>query len=570
MTPVPEQKATLTLVGSEPARGADASVRLISCLAHYVRDQLGDEVFDDVAREVEIDPLVLEHPSNWIGFDQLKKFHDTVWDRLGDEARFREASVYRYADSFGPMRYLLTMSSPAIMLRLAIKTFGLVSSVSDMEVLEARPNMIRARYTTTVREHESRPVCIARSTGSSWLPTLFGLPPAHVEEESCIAHGDECCTYVFRFYTRSHWMPALAGALVGVLVAAGIMQLGLGTIVGWISIPLIGALLGLIYELRSTYRLNLSYGERQRDALEALSREQAEARSEVWELHSRQKQWAKLLEEQVAERTATIESVLERFRSLSEERVTGMRGFSHDLRNPLQVIRFNIEFLKEFVREDQGRDILNDQKDAVDSMESMLNDLVALMQPQGATNRYRWETLEVAPLVSRFRRRLRALVFGRDIRTSVFRTREAPDHIVMDRLVFERIVDNLCTNAAKYTERGSIVLELDGTPGMLVIKVVDTGRGIPPERMGRIFQAGATPERERAARSLGVGLSVVTQLLDSVGGRLEVMSKPDRGTTFWAYFPVQPEQATTPSDTTSRETKEGSVARIVRIRSADR
>jgi two-component system sensor histidine kinase EvgS len=134
---------------------------------------------------------------------------------------------------------------------------------------------------------------------------------------------------------------------------------------------------------------------------------------------------------------------------------------------------------------------------------------------------------------------MRALVLGRDIRVSVFKTREAPEQIHIDTLVFERVIDNLFTNAAKYTERGSIVVELDGIPGFLTLKVSDTGCGIEEADIAHIFRPeGSAPER-RSSHSLGIGLSVVIRLLQQIGGRLEVMSKPAQGTTFWAHFPIQ-------------------------------
>jgi signal transduction histidine kinase len=173
----------------------------------------------------------------------------------------------------------------------------------------------------------------------------------------------------------------------------------------------------------------------------------------------------------------------------------------------------------------------------------------------------------VAELTERLRRRLRALVHGRDVRATVFGTREAPGSIDIDPLLLDRIADNLLTNAAKYTERGSIVVELDGIPGFLVIKVSDTGCGIDPDAMVRIFEPGGSSVDSRRGDSFGVGLSVVIQLLERIGGRLEVMSKPGDGTTFWVYLPLESLAEAQPSGTRARASGEVPLTRVVRIRS---
>ena len=77
-----------------------------------------------------------------------------------------------------------------------------------------------------------------------------------------------------------------------------------------------------------------------------------------------------------------------------------------------------------------------------------------------------------------------------------------------------------------------------------------------------------TPESRRGD-SFGVGLSVVVQLLDQIGGRLEVMSKPASGTTFWVYFPVAASSRTSRLDVDrQKESTDETLRRVVRIRRA--
>ena len=112
-------------------------------------------------------------------------------------------------------------------------------------------------------------------------------------------------------------------------------------------------------------------------------------------------------------------------------------------------------------------------------------------------------------------------------------------------------------------------MELDGTPGHLVIKVSDTGRGIAPEDLDLIFQPGGSSVESRRGDSFGVGLSVVVQLLDQMGGRLEVMSRPGSGTTFWVDFPLAaPEDRASRPDTPDGgvESVDLAVNRVVRVR----
>jgi signal transduction histidine kinase len=326
------------------------------------------------------------------------------------------------------------------------------------------------------------------------------------------------------------------------LVAAWVLSSSAGTVlVTWITVPLLAAVLAGTLEMARVHRVNLEFAQESHEAIEELAKQEATARREILELHQRQRDWTRLMEQQIAERTRTFEEFVSSLRASQEERVITLRGFSHDMRNPLTLLN-SIDALvmrMEDASQEEWRSLKEDHHAAVEQLNNMVRELAETFAPENGIIKMAPEPIKVEPLAERLRRRMRAMVFGRDIQVSVFATREAPEAIVIDPVIFDRIMDNLMTNAAKYTDDGSIIIELDGTPGYLVIKISDTGRGIDDTRIDNIFEAPDWNVKNRPRESWGVGLSVVVRLLADIGGRLEVMSKPDVGTTFWVYLPCE-------------------------------
>jgi signal transduction histidine kinase len=245
-----------------------------------------------------------------------------------------------------------------------------------------------------------------------------------------------------------------------------------------------------------------------------------------------------------------MQDVVERLDVVNKARQTTLRGVSHDLRNPLTWLSVETDFLRQYLAEagPQAQELVENHEQAVERMKRLLGELMQIAISDTSMIPLEGKTMDVTGLSERLRKRLSALVRDRDVRVSVFSNREAPHTIVTDALVFDRVVDNLLTNAAKYTTRGSIVVELDGTPGFLTIKVSDTGHGIKPEEIEKIFEAKKGLIPRGSVESYGVGLSVVVQLLDQIGGKLEVMSKEGQGSTFWAHFPVVMKTENDPPD----------------------
>jgi len=135
-------------------------------------------------------------------------------------------------------------------------------------------------------------------------------------------------------------------------------------------------------------------------------------------------------------------------------------------------------------------------------------------------------------------------VQGKPIIPSVLQTRDAPEAINLDPLVFDRVTDNLLTNAAKYTEPGGeIAVAARREEGEVAVAVRDSGIGLSPEMLPRVFDLFAQ-ERQAAGRApggLGLGLAIVRSLVELHGGSVAAASAGrGRGSEFTVRLPAAP------------------------------
>jgi signal transduction histidine kinase len=109
----------------------------------------------------------------------------------------------------------------------------------------------------------------------------------------------------------------------------------------------------------------------------------------------------------------------------------------------------------------------------------------------------------------------------------------------VDRTRLQQVVANLLDNAIKYTPAGGRV-EVEGElrPESVVLRVRDTGMGIPPEELPRIWDRLFRGDQSRSERGLGLGLSLVKAIVEAHGGQVAVESAPGRGALFTVSIPV--------------------------------
>jgi signal transduction histidine kinase len=112
-----------------------------------------------------------------------------------------------------------------------------------------------------------------------------------------------------------------------------------------------------------------------------------------------------------------------------------------------------------------------------------------------------------------------------------------PARADMDGL--SQVLANLLSNAVRYTPRGgTITVRAERRPGDLLVSIANTGDGIPPEDLDRVFERFYRVEksRDRARGGAGIGLAIVKQLVESAGGRVGAESR-DGTTRFWFSVP---------------------------------
>jgi two-component system phosphate regulon sensor histidine kinase PhoR len=108
-----------------------------------------------------------------------------------------------------------------------------------------------------------------------------------------------------------------------------------------------------------------------------------------------------------------------------------------------------------------------------------------------------------------------------------------------DPTALRQVLTNLVDNAIRHTATGEVVVQARASNGGVMVSVRDTGTGIRPEHLARIFERfyRVDTSRSREEGGTGLGLAIVKHLVEAHGGRVTATSEPEQGTTIDAWFP---------------------------------
>ena len=272
------------------------------------------------------------------------------------------------------------------------------------------------------------------------------------------------------------------------------------------------------------------------------------------------KVWTRLAEQRIEERVAERRADYERRVKEIERLRLRLRGLAHDIRNPLVAVRFISDEVFHEVVEESVRERVADQRAAVDRCADLISQMVRTMTSTSAEEKESSQPVfhRVELFADFVRARLRELS-GHEAAASVSMSPHTPSGAVTQARLLERVLDNLLSNAFEHAGGRDITVDFDGNPQEMVIRVSDGGPGLPADQL----EALVTGEARLMERSRGIGLSVVVNLIEELGGQLEVYAAPSAGTSFWVRVPVQPRSEAQDRDTSARR-----MASRVHLRSA--
>ena len=234
----------------------------------------------------------------------------------------------------------------------------------------------------------------------------------------------------------------------------------------------------------------------------------------------------------IDELTTLFNAMLDRIEGL----VNGMRGaldnVSHDLRTPMTHLRGSAELALAGPPDlERYREALADCVEEADRVLVMLTTLMDISEAESGAIELHREVMPLADIVAR------AVDLYRDTADAKAVTLEAHvDSTVVvsiDRLRFEQVAANLLDNAIKYTPSGGRVdISVARENGRALLRVRDTGVGIPTSELPRIWERLFRGDQSRTERGLGLGLSLVKAVVEAHGGTVSVDSTPGAGSTF--------------------------------------
>ena len=251
-----------------------------------------------------------------------------------------------------------------------------------------------------------------------------------------------------------------------------------------------------------------------------------------------------------------LEAANEEIQRIMNQRERLLLTITHDIKAPAASISGFIDLMKDYVSNPQGIECLQNIKNSAAHLSHLVASLLDYHQLENGLMKVQPASFSPAQLVAesvegmRLRAEEKGLEISFECKMKGMGTSDSSDSPMKkeffraDAFRIRQILDNLVSNAIKYTDQGSVTIQAQvskvmGKP-MLTLSVKDTGKGMTNEEKQKVFHAFTRLKSAQGIEGTGLGLSITQELVSLLGGEIILHSTQGKGSTFIVTIPVEP------------------------------
>ena len=267
------------------------------------------------------------------------------------------------------------------------------------------------------------------------------------------------------------------------------------------------------------------------------------------------------LESRVQERTAELIRLNKELEQASRLKDEFLANMSHELRTPLNAILGYAQILRGAENfTEQQREALTTVKNSGEHLLSMINEILDLSKIEAGQMTLQPTDIHLPYFLKNLTDMIQVRAYQKGITFQYETDPDLPDGIRIDQKRLREILLNVLGNAVKFTDQGSVTFRVTnlGHPGIkhqgpssefvtvyLRFDIEDTGPGIDPEHLPEVFLPFHQIDgQQQAVEGTGLGLTISRKLVSIMGGELQVVSAPGKGTHFWFTLEVEESEST--------------------------
>ncbi|WP_341206337.1 ABC transporter substrate-binding protein [uncultured Psychrosphaera sp.] len=251
----------------------------------------------------------------------------------------------------------------------------------------------------------------------------------------------------------------------------------------------------------------------------------------------------KLLEqhvENIKQKNEALKSAMLQVNQANEAKSTFLANMSHEIRTPMNGIFGSLQLLEQMPLDKLAHELIESASFSTKNLLVIINDILDFSKIEAGKLNVSDVPFDLYKVLSSLQQDVQPLVENKDVTFLINVTSGTHQYWRGDPVRVKQILINMVSNAIKFTEEGTVVVNIEDKQG-LHIDVIDTGIGMDADMMSRLFgrfeQADSSTTRKNGGT--GLGFSITRSLVELMGGKMSVVSKVKQGTTINMFLPLK-------------------------------